>query len=255
MQAAQTLDQRVTPLFAELERIKKDNEIMRDALKESKIDLEFAELLQRDVDELSQLLYEAQKSLASTKEENNRLAIAPRRQAAQIPEKDIRIRELEGLVEKQEKKVLHSTSASQRRNSFLHQIKLQGTKLKALSRKPSLLSSLFKIQMRRYRLSNLQLMWYAFLLRLIFWFSLTAGMIRCAERGVYIYPSERLQLNDTRHGMQQARQLLDGMVVYIPGETSGEIEGLVSFIMYNCMHADYNRESRLLTVVELATFW
>ena len=52
-------------------------------------------------------------------------------------------------------------------------------------------------------------------------------MIRCAERGVYIRPSERLQVNDSRHGMQQARQLLDGMVVYIPGETSGEIEGLV----------------------------
>ena len=75
--ATQTLDQRVTPLFVELERIKKDNEIMRDALKESKIDLQVTELLQRDVDELSQLLYEAQKSLASTKEENNQLAIAP----------------------------------------------------------------------------------------------------------------------------------------------------------------------------------
>ena len=81
----------MTPLFVELERIKKDNEIMRDALKESKIDLEFAELLQRDVDELSQLLYEAQKSLASEKEENNPLVIASRRQAAQIAEKYVRI--------------------------------------------------------------------------------------------------------------------------------------------------------------------
>jgi len=111
LRAAQTLDQRVTPLFAELERIKKDNEIMRDALKESKIDLEVTELLQRDVDELSELLYDAQKSLASEKEENNWLVIASRRQAAQIAEKDVRIRELEGLVEKQEKKVLHSTGA------------------------------------------------------------------------------------------------------------------------------------------------
>ena len=81
----------MTPLFAELERIKEDNEIMRDALKESKIDLEFAELLQRDVDELSQLLYEAQKSLASEEEENNQLVTASRRQAAQIAEKDVRI--------------------------------------------------------------------------------------------------------------------------------------------------------------------
>ena len=101
----------MTPLFAELERIKKDNEIMRDALKESKIDLKVTELLQRDVDELSQLLYEAQKSLASKKEENNRLVIASRRQAAQIAEKDVRIRELEGLVEKQQKKVFYSPEA------------------------------------------------------------------------------------------------------------------------------------------------
>lgn len=118
LQAAQTLDQRVTPLFAELERIKKDNEIMRDALKESKVDLEVTELLQRDMDELSQLLHEAQKKLASEEEENNWLVIASRRQAAQIAEKDVRIRELEGLVEKQEKKM-----------------KLQATKLKALSGK------------------------------------------------------------------------------------------------------------------------
>ena len=111
MQAAQTLDQRVTPLFAELERIKKDNEIMRDALKKSKIDLEVTELLQQDVDGMSQLLHEAQKSLASEKEENNRLVIASRRQSAQIAEKDVRIRELEGLVEKQEKKVLNSIGA------------------------------------------------------------------------------------------------------------------------------------------------
>ena len=111
MQAAQTLDQRVTPLFAELERIKKDNEIMRDALKESKIDLEVTDLLQQDVDEMSQLLYEAQKSLASEKEENNRLVIASRRQSAQIAEKDVRIRELEGLVEKQEKKVFYLPGA------------------------------------------------------------------------------------------------------------------------------------------------
>lgn len=97
----------MTPLFAELERIKKDNEIMRDALKESKIDLEVAELLQQDVDKLSQLLSDTQKSFASEKEENNRLVIASRRQAAQIAEKDVRIRELEGLLEKQEKKVLH----------------------------------------------------------------------------------------------------------------------------------------------------
>jgi hypothetical protein len=103
----------VTPLFEELARIKKENEIMRDALKESKIDLEVTELLQRDVDELSQLHYHTQKSLASEKEENNRLVIASRRQAAQIAGKDIRIRELEGLAEKQEKKVLrvHSTVA------------------------------------------------------------------------------------------------------------------------------------------------
>ena len=111
MQAAQTLDQRVTPLFAELERIKKDNEIMRDALKKSKIDLEVTELLQQDVDEMSQLLHEAQKSLASEKEENNRLVIASRRQSAQIAEKDVRIRELEGLVEAQEKKVFYSPGA------------------------------------------------------------------------------------------------------------------------------------------------
>ena len=79
-------------------------------------------------------------------------------------------------------------------------------------------------------------------------------MIRCAERGVYIRPSERLQLNDTRHGMQKARQLLDGMVVYIPGETSGEIEGLVPLLCtIVCMPIII--ESRLLTVVELATFW
>ena len=55
-------------------------------------------------------------------------------------------------------------------------------------------------------------------------------MIRCAECGVYIRPSERLQVNDSRHGMQQASQLLDGMVIYIPGETSGEIEGLVHLL-------------------------
>ena len=101
----------MTPLFAELERIKKDNEIMRDALKKSKIDLEVTELLQQDVDGMSQLLHEAQKSLASEKEENNRLVIASRRQSAQIAEKDVRIRELEGLVEKQEKKVLNSIGA------------------------------------------------------------------------------------------------------------------------------------------------
>ncbi|EDR11148.1 uncharacterized protein LACBIDRAFT_315623 [Laccaria bicolor S238N-H82] len=83
LQAAQTLDKRVAPLFVELERIKKDNEIMRDALKEAKIDLEVTELLQRHVDELSQLLHEAQKSLASEKEENNRLVTASRRQADQ----------------------------------------------------------------------------------------------------------------------------------------------------------------------------
>ncbi|KIJ95133.1 hypothetical protein K443DRAFT_338018 [Laccaria amethystina LaAM-08-1] len=118
LQASQTLDQRVTPLFVALERIKKENETMQDALKESKIDLEVTELLQRDVDELSQLHYDTQKILASEKEENNRLVIASRRQAAQIAGKDTRIRELEDLVEKQEKK-----------------IKLQATKLKALSRK------------------------------------------------------------------------------------------------------------------------
>lgn len=45
----------------------------------------------------------------------------------------------------------------------------------------------------------------------------------CAERGY-------VQVNDNRHERQQASQLLDGMVVYIPDETSGEIEGLVPLL-------------------------